>query len=108
MTKATLADNRKLAIIADLAASQLGRELFFMIHADSVFNELKAPRSSTDEVERWILQYTDTWTGIQQRTEFSTEVEMLKFMAEYLAESDGPSEEFMKRFPAEFNEPEAA
>jgi len=54
-----------------------------------------------------VLRYLDTWTGVEQETTFDSEVEMCWFLGSFLMNDEGPDDEFMKRFPAEFQEPGA-
>lgn len=60
-----------------------------LVIADSVFTQQGIAR----------LQHVDTWTGEVEYTQFASEVELCKFLGEFLKEQDGPTKEAMKRFP---------
>ena len=95
--KSQIARHRK----QEFAARNAHTGCFFMVQADAIFYEEVKP-GVEGPIHR--LHYVDAWTGVEQYTEFSTEVEMLKFVGEYCINDEGPTEEFMKRFPAEFKQ----
>jgi hypothetical protein len=51
------------------------------------------------EVNDETLTITDTYTGAQDSVEFESMQDAYRFIAEYLTNWDGPTEEFQKLFP---------
>ena len=97
-TKSQIAQNRRQALANEHGAD--GN--LFLVAADAVFYQTVRRDIEKGSVHQ--LHYVDCWTGIRQVTEFPTEVELYKFVAEFVGECDGPTEAFMRRFPLEFKE----
>lgn len=71
--------------------------MFKMEHADLQFEAEFANPTTKDG--GYILLIRDTFSQTVGVSKFDTEVEMLAFVGKYLLEADGPTEEFVSRYP---------